>query len=211
MNKVIFLSDKRFEYKYIRDLSDELIKRNIYIGDGCILGDRCKLRNRCELEYGCELGNECELGYMCKLGDRCILGDKCILGNECILKDGCELGNGCELRDRCILGNGCILGNWCKLGYRCILGNWYVLGSGCELKNTPFYALGLYKYHVAAHYNEGTAYVQLGCFLRTKKEWDENFWNNEEEFKQGTQKGKKREFAYKIACIWLDKYKQQNT
>ena len=37
------------------------------------------------------------------------------------------------------------------IGYECELGN------GCKLGETPFYAIGLYIYHVCAYYHNGTA------------------------------------------------------
>ena len=116
------------------------------------------------------------------------LGDRCTLGNGCKLGYECKLGYGCELGDGCTLGDGCKLGDWCKL------------------TEIPFYALGLYKYHVSAHYNRGVPYIQLGCFLRTLKEWEDNFWNNTKEFPDnGSEKSEARKFAFDIAKQTLNK------
>ena len=104
------------------------------------------------------------------------------------------------------LGYECKLGDGCKLGDRCTLGNWCKLGYECKLTETPFYALGLYKYHVSAHYNRGVPYIQLGCFLRTLKEWEDNFWNNTKEFPDnGSEKSEARKFAFDIAKQTLNK------
>jgi hypothetical protein len=109
-----------------------------------------------------------------------------------------KLGNGCKL------GYGCELGDWCELGYRC------ELGDGCKLNTTPFYSIGLYKYHVSAYYNNSIPYIQLGCYLRTLKEWEADFWNNPSEFTDpDAPESKKRLFAFNIAKQWLENNKPE--
>ena len=98
-----------------------------------------------------------------------------------------------ELGDECKLGDGCELGYFCKLG------------DGCKLKSSPLYAIGLYKYHVSAHINNGIQHIQLGCYLRTRDEWEGDFWNNPNEFTDHkSQESKRRKFAFKVACKYLD-------
>ena len=52
---------------------------------------------------------------------------------------------------------------------------------------------------------DGTQMIQLGCFLRTRQEWDANFWNNDKEFpNDGSERSEARLRAYKTACFFLD-------
>jgi len=103
-----------------------------------------------------------------------------VIGNGCKLGNGCELGNGCKLGDGCELGYRCELGDGCKLGYRCELGD-IIIPNG-------------YKYIARGYLNtsNGLNYVQLGCYLRTIQEWDADFWNNPDEFTEGTDQGNVR-------------------
>jgi hypothetical protein len=53
--------------------------------------------------------------------------------------------------------------------------------------------------------SDGTQLIQMGCFLRTRKEWEEDFWNNISEFpNDNSVKSNKRLLAFKMACMWLD-------
>ena len=36
----------------------------------------------------------------------------------------------------------------------------------------------------------------MGCFTRSKSEWDKDFWNNDKEFPEGSEEGKLRLKAY---------------
>jgi hypothetical protein len=89
-----------------------------------------------------------------------------------------------------------ILGDRCKLGDRC------ELGDMCELEAYQFFSsTSLYKYTVFAHNNT----VQLGCYTRTRAEWDADFWNNPNEFpNDGSKASNARLLAYKTACFFLD-------
>ena len=66
--------------------------------------------------------------------------------------------------------------------------------------------LKLYPYVCVPRINaDGSQYIQLGCHLRTRAEWDANFWNNLLEFPDdGSLKSEARKLAYETACKWLD-------
>ena len=66
--------------------------------------------------------------------------------------------------------------------------------------------LKLYLYVCIPRINaDGSQYIQLGCHLRTRAEWDANFWNNPLEFPDdGSLKSEARKLAYETACKWLD-------
>lgn len=75
------------------------------------------------------------------------------------------------------------------------------------LENAKYACLvGLYRYVCSPRiHSDGEQWVQMGCHLRTRKDWESDFWNNEIEFpNDGNIKSKRREFAFKIACQWLD-------
>jgi hypothetical protein len=45
----------------------------------------------------------------------------------------------------------------------------------------------------------------MGCYLRTRAEWDADFWNNPNEFLDHESKeSQARLRAYKVACYFLD-------
>ena len=51
---------------------------------------------------------------------------------------------------------------------------------------------------------DGKKYVKMGCYLRTVKEWDKDFWNNKSEFPNNESiKSQLRIIAYKTAKNWL--------
>ena len=64
---------------------------------------------------------------------------------------------------------------------------------------------GLYVYVVMPIIsNDGIEYVKMGCYTRTVKEWDKDFWNNESEFPNDkSTKSQLRVLAYKTAKQWL--------
>ena len=50
--------------------------------------------------------------------------------------------------------------------------------------------------------------IQLGCFLRSRQDWDKDFWNNNTEFpNNGSEDSNARLRAYKVACFFLDQLK----
>ena len=64
---------------------------------------------------------------------------------------------------------------------------------------------GLYKYMVMPIISDkGIHYVKMGCYFRTVKEWDKDFWNNKSEFPNDKSiKSQLRVLAYKTAKQWL--------
>ena len=70
---------------------------------------------------------------------------------------------------------------------------------------------GLYKYVVVPFISEdGKYYVNMGCYVRTVKEWDTEFWNNPTEFQDhNSLESKLRVFAYKTAKQWIQLMKKQ--
>ena len=78
-----------------------------------------------------------------------------------------------------------------------------------KIKKIAFF-YGLYKYSVIAILSEEKEqFVIMGCFNRTRKEWEKDFWNNRSEFQNDGSIGSKlRVFAFETACKWLDLQKE---
>jgi len=124
-----------------------------------------------------------------------IIGHGCEIGNGCILGKGCKIGHGCEF------GNGCKIGDYCTFGNSCTLGFNLVLMSRARIKSeTNIYKIinlsGYYKYQASAIKTNTEILIQLGCFTRNISEWDNNFWNNDIEFPEGSPQGQERLNAY---------------
>jgi len=64
---------------------------------------------------------------------------------------------------------------------------------------------GLYLYWGMAIIDENNKeYIKLGCHTRSVKEWENDFWNNDDEFpNNGSLKSELRVFAYKTFKKWL--------
>ena len=67
----------------------------------------------------------------------------------------------------------------------------------------------LYKYQVWAIIAEDDSeWIRLGCFFRKREEWNENFWNNDNEFKNdNSEDSNMRLAAFNFACKWIDERK----
>ena len=65
---------------------------------------------------------------------------------------------------------------------------------------------GLYDYFVIPYITEeNEKRVKMGCFDRSLKEWEENFWNNDNEFpNNGSVKSNLRLMAFETAKKWLE-------
>jgi len=65
---------------------------------------------------------------------------------------------------------------------------------------------GIYQYVVIPYILEsGECRVKMGCHDRSVKEWDANFWNNENEFpNDGSVKSELRVIAYNTAKAWIE-------
>jgi hypothetical protein len=61
-----------------------------------------------------------------------------------------------------------------------------------------------YEYHVSGYLVDGEIIIQMSCFTRTLQEWEDDFWNNDEEFPEGSPQGRERLRAFnKMKAIML--------
>ena len=76
---------------------------------------------------------------------------------------------------------------------------------GAEKIKTANVMTGLYTYVVIPYITEkGVIRIKMGCYDRTLKEWDDDFWNNPSEFpNDNSLKSKSRLFAFETAKSWL--------
>ena len=67
----------------------------------------------------------------------------------------------------------------------------------------------LYKYQVWAIIAEDDSeWVRMGCHFRKREEWENDFWNNDEEFKNdNSEASNMRLAAFNFACKWIDERK----
>jgi hypothetical protein len=64
----------------------------------------------------------------------------------------------------------------------------------------------LYRYTCSPRIHaDGSQWIQMGCHLRTRAEWERDEWNNPEEFpNDGSAKSVARHNALLTAFRWLD-------
>jgi uncharacterized protein YjbI with pentapeptide repeats len=67
----------------------------------------------------------------------------------------------------------------------------------------------LYKYQVWAIIAEDDSeWVRMGCHFRKREEWENDFWNNDKEFKNdNSEASNMRLAAFNFACKWIDERK----
>jgi len=83
---------------------------------------------------------------------------------------------------------------------------------GVKIKTAMVFT-GLYDYVVIPYITEeNEKRIKMGCYDRSLKEWEGNFWNNESEFPNNDSfKSNQRLFAFETAKNWIlltEKYQQ---
>ena len=116
-----------------------------------------------------------------QLPSNCRIGKKWRLGDGFTAGDGFMAGFGFMAGDRFMAGDGF------KAGDRFMAGFGFQISNHIILPNS-------YKYIARGYFNEidKKHYIQLGCYLRTIDEWDGDFWNNNDEFPEGSEPGNLR-------------------
>ena len=77
--------------------------------------------------------------------------------------------------------------------------------QGYKIKTAVVFS-GLYTYVVIPYITEeNESRIKMGCYDRSLKEWEEDFWNNPNEFpNDGSQKSLMRLIAFETAKKWFD-------
>jgi len=81
----------------------------------------------------------------------------------------------------------------------------YAYLQGVKIKSAIVFS-GLYTYYVMTYITENNeARIKMGCFDRSLKEWEDNFWNNNNEFpNNGSLKSNLRLMAFETAKKWIE-------
>ena len=154
---------KLFTFSERAEIQPEFDKRNIQLPSNCRIGKKWRL------------GDGFTAGYGFKAGDGFTAGDGFKAGDEFNAGDGFTAGDGFKA------------GDWFNAGYGFTAGDGFQISNHIILPNS-------YKYIARGYLNEidKKHYIQLGCYLRTIDEWDGDFWNNNDEFPEGSESGNLR-------------------
>ena len=210
MKKIIYLQDeknifKKYEYENILELNEEFKKRNITIGYGasiedCVsigdsssIGDRAKIGAWVSIGVSASIEVLAKIGYSARIGAWARIGDRARIG---------ALAR---------IGNSASIGAWASIGVSASIGDRARIGDSARIeKYNSFFAVNIYDHPCGAWIEEKRGeIIQLGCFTRTRKDWENDFWNNEKEFpNDNSDKSNGRLRAFQMCCHFLDLIKK---
>lgn len=167
----ITISNKEYSYTTQEELLKIMrengfnVKDDIKIGDYFQAGDRFHAGDRFWVGDGFQAGNGFKAGYEFQAGDRFRVGN------------GFHAGNGFKAGDYFHAGNGFKAGHGFHAGYGFQAGNNFSIEKHTVIPNG-------YAYISRSYFEINTQkwYIQMGCYLRTLEEWENDFWNNPKEF-----------------------------
>jgi NDP-sugar pyrophosphorylase family protein len=133
------------------------------------------------------------------------IGEGVTIGSHVTIEGGVTIGTNVTIGDDVTIGEGVTIGNHAKIEGSVTIGDDVTILTRAKIKTgitirQIIHVCNAYKYHASAYYFEGVLFVQLGCFTRTKEEWEADFWNNDEEFPKGSEQGQKRIEAFRKIC-----------
>ena len=110
MTKTIYLQDdnnnyKLFEYENISDLKEELLKRNISIGNNASIG------------YGASVGYGASIGDNGSIGDNAYIGKHASIGNNASIGSDVSIGHDACIGKRVSIGNNASIGSDVSIGH----------------------------------------------------------------------------------------------
>ena len=132
------------------------------------------------------------------IGNNARIGDSASIGNMAIIGYNASIGN------MAIIGDNARIEEWAGIGDRASIGAWARIE-----KYNSFFAVNIYDYPCGAWIENRGEIIQLGCFTRTRKEWEDDFWNNDKEFPNNkSEKSNARLRAFQMCCNFLDLIKK---
>ena len=139
------------------------------------------------------------IGYSAKIGDMARIGDSASIGYNVSIGNSAKIGALASIGDNAMIGDRAKIGYMAKIGYN----------ASIEKYNS-FFADNIYDYPCGAWIEEKRGeIIQLGCFTRTRKEWEDDFWNNDKEFpNDNSDKSNARLRAFQMCCHFLDLIKK---
>ena len=138
------------------------------------------------------------------------------------IEAGATIGAGAKIEADATIEAGTTIGEWAtigklaKIGADATIGECATIEAGATIgagasigKYNSFFAVNIYDYPCGAWIENRGEIIQLGCFTRTREEWEEDFWNNDNEFpNNNSEKSKARLRAFKMCCNFLDLIKK---
>ena len=145
------------------------------------------------------------------------IGAGATIGAWATIEAGAKIGAKATIEAGATIGACATIGASAKIGARAKIGAGETIGASAKIgagatieKYNSFFADNLYDYPCGAWIEENEEIIQLGCFTRTRKEWEAGFWNNKKEFpNDDSEKTKARLRAFKMCCYFLDLIKNK--
>lgn len=134
----------------ISEISEEMQRRNIRVGDNVEIGRMVMLGDGCTIENGTKIGNEAVIdkgayiGQYCNIGEMAIVAEKaCLLGNVNMGKDAfigynALVYNGASIGTASEIGAGCHIGKNSEIGENTIIHYNSSIGDECRVENNIF-------------------------------------------------------------------------
>ena len=171
-----------------RDCYDCRYCRNCSDCDDCRSCEYCRSCRSCYECRSCRDCRDCRYCYDCR---ECRSCSSC---RECSSCYECRSCRDCRYCRYCRVCRDCRECQECRSCYEIEKGDSYTCITSA------------YKYTCCPRIKEtGEQLIQMGCHLRTREEWEGDFWNNDNEFpNDGSEESNNRLIAFKLACAWLD-------
>ena len=200
MKKFIYLQDEngnfqKYEYENISDLNEELKKRKITIGAWAMIGADAKIGAGATIEAGAKIEEYAKIEAGTTIGECATIGARAKIGARATIEAWATIEAGAKIGARARIGAFAMIEAGATIGECATIG-----------KYNSFFAVNIYDYPCGAWIEEKRGeMVQLGCFTRTRKEWESDFWNNNDEFpNDNSDKSNARLRAFKMCCAFLD-------
>jgi len=105
------------------------------------------------------------------------------------------------------IGDGANISNYVRIMTESEIGDNVIIGENVTILDRAkiksgwkitkvIHLINEYRYHVSGYVVNGKTIIQMGCYTRTPQEWENDFWNNDREFIEGTPEGEKRLKAF---------------
>jgi len=162
---------------------DTIIYHNVNIGNGVPIGDDVTIRNDSEIGNGVAIRDNTTIWHKVSIGDEAIISDNVTLKYRVSIGDRATIGEGTTIGALAIIGDDVTI-----LARARIEAGWKI--------TKIVHLINEYRYSVSGYIIDGVIIIQMGCHTRTVQEWENDFWNNDKEFKEGTPEGKQRLRAF---------------
>ena len=183
MKKIIFLNGERIEYEKTSDLKNKLPASDVEIASDAEIGSNVKIAGYVEIGSNVKIGSDVEIGRGVKIAGYVKIASYAEIGSNVKIRSYVDIGSGVKI------------------------------ASGARITRFNFFsAQNLYRHVVSGHVDDdGKETVQMGCFKRTRQEWEADFWNNPKEFSDdGSDESEARFRAFKVVCFFFDQLKNKN-